>query len=235
MDDDKWSRNWRRFEELARQGFARLNEMNINPDWVGLKGGLRIGRMLASGDVRLLMLYFIAEQPRHGYDLIKAIEERSKGFYSPSPGIVYPALTYLEEAGFVTSANDGTRRLYTLTEAGRAHLEENRKGIDSILEFLGKAGAYMAELRTGFGRPTPPEPGTDGAEATDASGTGGTSNRSSWTFEASFGTEDARSARRALKEAVKVALARNPDKERAVVDIILRARDDIRRLSGEAD
>jgi len=225
MDDERWSRNWRRFEEMARQGFERLNDINLNADWAGLKGGFRIGRMLASGDVRLLMLYFIAEQPRHGYDLIKAIEERSNGFYSPSPGIVYPALTYLEEAGFVTSAQEATRRLYTITDTGRTHLDENRKGIDSILEFLSKAGAYMAELRAGFGRPNAPEPGTDDGTSEERT--------RSWSFEARFGTEDARSARRALKEAVKVALARDPSKEGEVVDIILRARDAVRRLSGE--
>jgi DNA-binding PadR family transcriptional regulator len=220
--NEKWSRNWRRFEDMARRGFSRLNDIDFATDWAGLRGGLRLGRMLASGDVRLLMLYFIEQQARHGYDLIKAIEERSNGFYSPSPGIVYPALTFLEEAGYVTSVTEGTRRLYTFTEAGQAHLNENRDGITATLDFLSKAGAYLAELRAGFGRPTPPEPGTDGAEGENEP------------RAAAFASEDARAARRALKEAVKVALSREPAREGEIVEIILRARDAVRRLSGEA-
>ena len=75
--------------------------------------------MLASGDLRLVALYFIEQQPRHGYDLIKAIEEKTGGMYSPSPGVIYPALTFLEEAGYVTSVAEANKRLYTITEEGR--------------------------------------------------------------------------------------------------------------------
>ena len=86
----------------------------------------RAGRMLAQGDLRLIALALIAEQPRHGYDIIKVFEEKTAGGYSPSPGIVYPTLTYLEEAGHLTSQADGSKRLYTITAEGRGHLEENR-------------------------------------------------------------------------------------------------------------
>ncbi len=64
---------------------------------------MRAGRMLAQGDLRLLALALIAEQPRHGYEIIKVLEEKTEGWYAPSPGIVYPTLTYLEEAGYVTA------------------------------------------------------------------------------------------------------------------------------------
>lgn len=153
--DMGWDRNWRRMEAMARRGFRKFGNtwnMNINPgDWGGFGGNFRIGRMLASGDLRLVALYLIEQQPRHGYDLIKAIEEHSHGFYSPSPGIVYPALTYLEEAGYVTSASEGNKKLYTITEEGRAHLSDNREAIQSTLDFLAKAGSGMEHLRQRMG------------------------------------------------------------------------------------
>jgi len=65
--------------------------------------------MLAQGDLKLLALALIAEQPRHGYELIKLIEEKTSGCYSPSPGIIYPTLTFLEEAGYVTAESEGPR------------------------------------------------------------------------------------------------------------------------------
>jgi DNA-binding PadR family transcriptional regulator len=137
-------------EAMARRGFRKFGnfEANINPgEWGGFGGNFRIGRMLASGDLRLVALFLIEQQPRHGYDLIKAIEEHSKGFYSPSPGIVYPALTYLEEAGYVTSAAEGNKKLYTITDEGRTHLNDNREAIQSTLDFLAKAGSGMEHLR----------------------------------------------------------------------------------------
>lgn len=148
--DHRWDRNWRRMEAMARRGFRKFGnfEANINPgEWGGFGGNFRIGRMLASGDLRLVALFLIEQQPRHGYDLIKAIEEQSKGFYSPSPGIVYPALTYLEEAGYVTSAAEGNKKLYTITDEGRGHLNDNREAIQSTLDFLAKAGSGMEHLR----------------------------------------------------------------------------------------
>src|ERR1044072_3839042 len=64
--------------------------------------GFRTGRKLASGDLQLIILALLAEKPHHGYEIIKALEDRSHGFYAPSPGMVYPALTYLEEIGHAT-------------------------------------------------------------------------------------------------------------------------------------
>src|SRR5678815_2601378 len=95
---------------------------------------MRAGRMLAQGDLRLLALALIAEQPRHGYELIKLIEEKTSGFYSPSPGVVYPTLTFLEEAGYVTAESEGAKKLYTITAEGRAYLDENRGFVDAVLE-----------------------------------------------------------------------------------------------------
>jgi DNA-binding PadR family transcriptional regulator len=144
-NDPKWDRQWRRMEAMARRGMRRFGNINLNVDAGDWAGGLRAGKMLASGDLRLVALYLIEKQPRHGYDLIKAIEDMSRGLYSPSPGVVYPALTYLEEAGFTTSSTDGNKKLYTITEEGRVHLGENREAVESTLNFLSKAGSKMRE------------------------------------------------------------------------------------------
>jgi len=75
------------------------------------------GRKLGSSDLQLLILALLAEKPRHGYEIIKALDERSNGYYSPSPGMVYPALTYLEELGHATVAAEGAKKLYSITRA----------------------------------------------------------------------------------------------------------------------
>src|ERR1700740_2495659 len=111
---------------------------------------MRAGRMLAQGDLRLIALALIAEQPRHGYEIIKVLEEKTAGWYSPSPGIVYPTLTFLEEAGYVTVQADGAKRLYTITDEGRAYLEENRDFVDAVLERLAKIGNKITRMRRRF-------------------------------------------------------------------------------------
>ena len=108
---------------------------------------MRARRMLAQGDLRLIALSFIAEAPRHGYEIIKLLEEKTADWYSPSPGIVYPTLTYLEEAGYVTAATEGSKKLYTITAEGRAYLEANRDLIDTVLERLGAIGERVNRFR----------------------------------------------------------------------------------------
>ena len=119
----------------------------------GMGGGdfIRAGKMLAQGDVRLLALALIAEQPRHGYEIIKVLEEKTAGWYSPSPGMVYPTLTYLEEVGYVTAQAEGAKKLYTITEEGKAHLEENRAFVDAVLERLAAFGEKVSRMRRRFG------------------------------------------------------------------------------------
>jgi DNA-binding PadR family transcriptional regulator len=107
----------------------------------------RVGRMLAHGDLRLLALALIDEQPRHGYEIIKVLEDKTEGWYSPSPGVVYPTLTWLEEVGYVTAQADGAKRLYTITTDGRAHLEQNRDFIDAVLKRLEAAGERFGRYR----------------------------------------------------------------------------------------
>jgi len=110
-------------------------------------GDFRTGRKLGSADLQLLILALLADKPRHGYELIKAFEERSKGFYSPSPGMVYPALTYLEELGYAKVEAEGTRKLYHITPEGTDHLNQNRATVDSILAQLEQVGQKMERVR----------------------------------------------------------------------------------------
>jgi DNA-binding PadR family transcriptional regulator len=109
--------------------------------------GFGRGRKLASADLQLMILELLAEKPRHGYEIIKALEERSKGFYIPSPGMVYPALTYLEELEHATVEAEGTRKRYHLTDVGRAYLEEHRSETDALLAQFGRAGERLEHLR----------------------------------------------------------------------------------------
>jgi DNA-binding PadR family transcriptional regulator len=113
-------------------------------------GRFGLGRLFAHGDLRLVILHLIAEQPRHGYDIIKAIEDQVSGAYSPSAGVVYPTLTMLEELGYVTvSTGDGAKKLHTITAEGQAHLDAYRPTVDALL-------ARMAEAnRTYGGGPAP--------------------------------------------------------------------------------
>lgn len=110
-------------------------------------GAFRVGKMLADGDLRVVVLALLETGPRHGYDIIKALEEKSSGIYSPSPGVVYPTLTYLEEVGYVSATSEGNKKVYAITDSGRQHLEENRDLADMVLESIEKFGRKMAQAR----------------------------------------------------------------------------------------
>jgi DNA-binding PadR family transcriptional regulator len=117
--------------------------------WRG--GRRRGGRVLDHGDLRLLILQLLQDKPRHGYEIIKAIEERLAGAYSPSPGVVYPTLTLLEELRHATvAASEGGRKLYAITAEGTAWLEASRAALDA-------AEARIAAAREAYGD-GPPAP-----------------------------------------------------------------------------
>ncbi|MFO1401484.1 MAG: PadR family transcriptional regulator [Steroidobacteraceae bacterium] len=110
--------------------------------------GHRAGRLFGPGDLRLLLLALLAEQPRYGYELIKAIEEDFGGAYAPSPGSIYPTLTLLEETGLiVASAGDGNRRRYEASAAGRSHLHDNRSIVDAVRNRMRLAARAIAGQR----------------------------------------------------------------------------------------
>ncbi len=103
-------------------------------------GGRR--RVFGHGGLRLVILQLIADKPRHGYELIKAIEDRLAGRYSPSPGVVYPTLTLLEELGLIAAeaAGSGTRRSFAATPSGREHLSAHRQDVDALFARMDAPG-----------------------------------------------------------------------------------------------
>jgi DNA-binding PadR family transcriptional regulator len=139
--------------QSARRGFSAFGQGSgpFGPDFRGGRGrgggAFRIGRMIADGDLRVIVLALLEKEPRHGYDIIKALEEISSGVYSPSPGVVYPTLTFLEEVGYATAASDGNKRVYSITDSGRAHLAEHRELADSALGGIEKFGRKIARAR----------------------------------------------------------------------------------------
>ncbi|MBO9666824.1 MAG: PadR family transcriptional regulator [Bdellovibrio sp.] len=117
-------------------------------------GGMeeKLGRILGHGDLRYVILLLLEEKPRHGYELIKALEEMSSGAYVPSPGVIYPTLTFLEEGGFAVATEDAGKKLYTITPEGKVMLDENREFVQAVLQRMQHMGQKMSRLREWMGR-----------------------------------------------------------------------------------
>lgn len=104
------------------------------------------GRLFDYGELRLLLLAMIAERPRHGYELIKAVEERMGGSYTPSPGVIYPTLAWLDDMGYASiESTETTRKQYRITPEGEAFLVANRAAADELLSRAGPGGPGGAE------------------------------------------------------------------------------------------
>lgn len=148
---DGWGRGMG-FGPGGRRGHGRGERGG--PEFEDMEGfggrGPGRGRPLEQGDLRWLALDLIAQQPRHGYEVIKAIEDALGGHYAPSPGAVYPMLTMLEDTGLLTAEFQGTKKLYVLTDAGRAEIEANKEAIDA-------AKARLKEALHRFGGVPAPE------------------------------------------------------------------------------
>ena len=111
------------------------------PPWAG-------GRRARRGDIRTSLLTLLADKPMHGYDLIRELEERSGGAWRPSPGSIYPTLQLLEDEGLVTGEERDGKRVYTITDAGRAELEERReRGEKQEPWEFGPLGEGLGQLR----------------------------------------------------------------------------------------
>ena len=181
-------------------------------------GGVGAGRKLNSSDLQLLILSLLAEKSRHGYEVIKALDERSNGYYSPSPGMVYPALTYLAEIAHATVEVDGAKKRYSITPEGIAHLEAHRTTVDTLLEQLAWIGQRMEQVRQAF-------TGTgvdDAAEAFDEPlRRGGRSHAHDFVVEI-------RQARRNLKAAMIAKFGASTDEQKRIADILERAAREIR-------
>jgi DNA-binding PadR family transcriptional regulator len=140
----------------------RHHERHSRHAWAGHGGpegqhgrgrGGRIGRFLEHGDLRFVILALVEEQPRHGYELIKELEERTGGAYRPSPGVIYPTLALLEDEGFVRPAGGETgRKLYEITDAGREALAQNRPNVDAVFGRMAEAAQGAESTRPRIGR-----------------------------------------------------------------------------------
>jgi DNA-binding PadR family transcriptional regulator len=105
------------------------------------RGAPGSGRVFDHGALRLVVLHLISERPRHGYEIIKAIEDRLAGTYSPSPGVIYPTLTLLDELGHATVTEADGKKLYAVTAEGAAYLAANQTALDAALARIAAVNA----------------------------------------------------------------------------------------------
>lgn len=166
--------------------------------------GVSAGRKLGSGELQMLILALLEEQPRHGYDLIKELAERTGGFYTPSPGMVYPALTYLEELGHAAVEADGNKKLYRITDAGKAELDKNREAVKTMLAQFERIAHKMDRMRRFFAG--------EAVEEDDRSAL-----RAAWY---------------ALRAIVRETRGASPEAQQRVLDIVKRTTDEIRAALG---
>ena len=190
---------------------ARFGRSGRGHGWGHGHGGgdgdwFRIGRMLAQGDLKLLALALIAEKPRHGYELIKQLEEQTSGSYSPSPGVVYPTLTFLEEAGHAASTAEGNKKVFAITDSGRAYLAENREAADAILDRIKWIGERLTQARNWFeGGEDRPRPDRDMPDV----------------------IPELNEARRALKSALAAKRGSSADEQRRIAGLLRKAASEI--------
>jgi DNA-binding PadR family transcriptional regulator len=173
-------------------------------DWPG-------ARKLSAADLQLVILALLEQAPAHGYELIKALEARSGGFYTPSPGVIYPALTYLDEVGYAEAEAEGTRKLYRITEAGCAQLDAHRQTAQAILDALERIGGRMEQVREAFGGWAEGQ-GRDGR-----------------------GPDVLHAARHALRDALAHKRGCGPEEAARIAHILTRAAEEIRSGSRPAD
>ncbi|MEX0343064.1 MAG: PadR family transcriptional regulator [Erythrobacter sp.] len=115
----------------------------------GSRRGRRRKRMFGAGELRLVLLKLVADEPRHGYELIKAIEELTEGAYAPSPGTIYPTLSLLEDEGAIAqAAGDETRKAYEATAAGHTELAERADEVEALFERLSGHGEHRRAFAT---------------------------------------------------------------------------------------
>jgi DNA-binding PadR family transcriptional regulator len=191
------------------------------------RGGddLRMSRKLGAGDLQLLLLHLLRDQPRHGYELIKDLEQRTSGYYAPSPGVIYPALTYLEEIGFTSVEAEGNKKLYRIMETGSAFLRENQQTAEAMLAELAEIGRRFARAQKAMNED---EGGEDDAAGVAELGT--------WPLgERRFGRSGRREsivalmkARHELKHALMEQMGASADDHKRIAEILHRAAAEIR-------
>jgi DNA-binding PadR family transcriptional regulator len=185
----------------------------------GFRGGgpgMRTAKVLASGDLQLIILLLLSEKPRHGYEIIKAVEEQSSGVYTPSPGMVYPALTYLEEMNYAVAAAEGTKKLFSITAEGSEHLGKHRADAGELWSQLAIFGRKLAHFRKQF---------TEEENVADHFGSGPHGGaKAEW--------QDMKGEFRGLRDELKAAIFEkinsSTEEKRRILDIMRRAVDEIR-------
>jgi DNA-binding PadR family transcriptional regulator len=178
--------------------------------------GMRAAKMLSAEDLQLIMLALLKDSPRHGYDIIKSLQEHSSGLYTPSPGVVYPALTYLEEAGLAVSETEGSKRRYRITDAGLEHLSEHRATVDDLLAQLARMGQRMAQFQRQYAE--------DEAAGEDWGGPAEGQDKQEWRqVKAQF-----HELKHEFKQVLFEKLHASIEEKRRVLDILRRAMAEIR-------
>lgn len=189
----------------SHHGFGQFFRHGDGAEGFGA-GDFRAGRKLNADSLQLLILAMLGEKPRHGYEIIKELGERSGGFYTPSPGMVYPALTYLEETGHARVEPEGARKLYLITDEGSAYLAQHRAEADAMLQQLTLIAGKMAGVRRFFG-------------GSDAAG-----EPSGWGRHGRHGSPDLKAARHDLRAAFSERMNNaSPEEERRIIEILKRA------------
>ena len=178
--------------------------------------GFRAARILASGDLQLIILALLSEKPRHGYEIIKQIEEHSSGTYTPSPGMVYPALTYLGEMGYAASESEGNKNLYSITEAGTAYFDKNRASVEETLEQLARFGRKMSDFQKRY------------AEENEESEDSRDDSRHGIKAEWRQAKQEFRGLRNDLNSALYEKLDAPPEERKRIFDVLRRAIEEIR-------
>jgi DNA-binding PadR family transcriptional regulator len=223
-EEEQWHGGWTRL--MGRHGHGRGGQRHggfFGRHGRGGGDGFRMGRKLGAGDLQLLLLLLLQENPRHGYELIKEMEQRTSGYYSPSPGVIYPALTYLEEIGFASVESEGNKKLYRITETGTAFLTENQATAETMLNELVDIGRRFARAQKAMS--------DEDSVSADDEGELGT-----WPLgERRFGRGRHRDdigellqARHELKRALAEAMSAAPDDRKRIADILRRAAAEIR-------
>jgi DNA-binding PadR family transcriptional regulator len=199
--------------------------------WFGRHGrggggdDFRRGRKLGAGDLQLLLLHLLNENPRHGYELIKELESRTSGYYVPSPGVIYPALTYLEEIGFASVEAEGNKKLYRITETGAAFLKENRANAEAMLNELSEIGRRFARAQRAMNED---EGGEEDGDEDSGLGTWPLGERRFGRAGRKEAIVEIMRARHELKHALMEKIGASPEDHKRIAEILRKAAAEIR-------
>ncbi len=137
MDEGRFARGERQFAGRSERG---RHEHGGARGWFERGFGGSRERLFDAGDIKIVILKLLSEQPSYGYQLIKTMEQRLSGGYTPSAGVIYPTLTMLEEEGLATASVENNKKVYSVTADGREYLEANQRRVEELFERLGEAG-----------------------------------------------------------------------------------------------